>query len=141
MKVVINTCFGGFGLSPQAEDLYAEKSGFKIYRYQQVKYKHREGVELYEKVNNPEHKGFYYTSKTDFGDYAESVYSEDSYWYSSGIDRSDENLVAVVELLGSEKSSGSCAYLKVVEIPDDVSWRISEYDGNESVEEDHRSWN
>lgn len=27
MKVVINTCFGGFGLSKEAMDLYCEKKG------------------------------------------------------------------------------------------------------------------
>lgn len=27
MKVVINTCFGGFGLSKKATDLYCEKKG------------------------------------------------------------------------------------------------------------------
>ena len=30
--------------------------------------------------------------------------------------------------------------MKVVEIPDDISWEISDYDGWETVEEIHRSW-
>ena len=30
MKVVINRCFGGFGLSDEAIELYAEKKGIKL---------------------------------------------------------------------------------------------------------------
>jgi len=55
------------------------------------------------------------------------------------IDRSDPDLVAVVENLG-EKSWGSWAELKVVEIPDDVIWEIGEYDGMEWVREVSRVW-
>jgi hypothetical protein len=37
-------------------------------------------------------------------------------------------------------ANGAHANLKIVEIPGDVSWHIGEYDGNEWVAEDHRSW-
>jgi hypothetical protein len=54
--------------------------------------------------------------------------------------RDDPRLVAVVEELGV-KANGYFAELKVVAIPDDVSWHIEEYDGCEWVAEDHRTWN
>jgi hypothetical protein len=54
--------------------------------------------------------------------------------------RTDEELVRVVEKLG-DKASGRLAKLKVVQVPDDVEWEIDDYDGYESVEEKHRSWN
>jgi hypothetical protein len=54
-------------------------------------------------------------------------------------DRSDALLVEAVETLGKE-ANGSCADLSVVTIPDGINWEIDEYDGNETVEEKHRSW-
>lgn len=33
MKVILNKCFGGFSVSDQAYQLYAQKKGFQIYRY------------------------------------------------------------------------------------------------------------
>lgn len=53
--------------------------------------------------------------------------------------RYDPKLVKCVEELG-DKASGAHAELKVVEIPDDVEWKIDEYDGNEEVHEVHRVW-
>ena len=55
------------------------------------------------------------------------------------IRRDDPALVQVVEELG-EKSSDRCADLRVVEIPEGVSWLIGEYDGLEHVAERHRTW-
>ena len=59
--------------------------------------------------------------------------------YAWVIPRFDENLIAVIEELKSE-SWGKFSELKVVEIPDDIEWEITEYDGSESVEEVHRKW-
>ena len=39
-----------------------------------------------------------------------------------------------------EKANGSCSSLTIIEIPDDIQYTIDEYDGMESVHEDHRSW-
>ena len=97
MKIVINNCFGGFGLSPKAWRRYAELKG---------------GIE-----------------RDEYG------IERDEY----GIERDDPTLVQVVEELGS-KSWGSCAELRVVEIPDGVRWQIQEYDGNEHIAEVHRTW-
>ena len=54
--------------------------------------------------------------------------------------RADKNLIAAIEKIGVEKSSGSCAKLEVVEIPDGIDWEIDEYDGHERIHETHRSW-
>ena len=53
--------------------------------------------------------------------------------------RDDPILVRVVETLG-EKANTEYAYLKVVKIPLDVKWYISDYDGIEEIHECHRSW-
>lgn len=56
--------------------------------------------------------------------------------------RSDPRLVEVVEKLyeKGKDPSGDSAALKVVEIPDDVEWKIDDYDGCESIHEVHRVW-
>jgi hypothetical protein len=55
------------------------------------------------------------------------------------LDRCDPYLVQVVEQLG-EKSWGRHSELKVVIIPDDVDWFIGNYDGIETIHEQHRQW-
>ena len=60
-------------------------------------------------------------------------------FYDRDIPRDDSALIQVVEEMG-EAANGSCAALKIVDIPDDVDWYIEEYDGNEWVAERHRTW-
>ncbi len=60
-------------------------------------------------------------------------------FHDHDLPRDDPYLVKVVKELGSA-ADGAHAKLKIVEIPGDVSWHIGEYDGNEWVAEDHRSW-
>lgn len=57
----------------------------------------------------------------------------------NGYDRTDPLLIEAVEVLGVD-SFGYCAELKVIEIPDDINYYIHEYDGMESVHENHRTW-
>ena len=63
----------------------------------------------------------------------------DDYQIGRELKRDDKYLVQTVEELG-DLSSGRCSVLEVVEIPDDVKWEISEYDGAETIHECHRSW-
>jgi len=112
MKVVINKCYGGFGLSEKAIRRYAELAGFKL-------------IEGEESFGLPVF-------------YKEEVKDENHFW-EGDIKRNDAILVQVVEELGKE-SDGFCADLKIVEIPDGVEWRIEEYDGIEWVAEVHRTW-
>ena len=54
--------------------------------------------------------------------------------------RTDPKLIECIETLGDKVNGWSGAKIKIVEIPDDIKWFISEYDGRECVEEDHRIW-
>lgn len=111
MKVVINSCYGGFGLSNEAVLMYAELKGIQ-----------------FEEV---EDHGYYFLYWIDR--------EKNECFYEGDLDRSDPALVEVVETLG-EDSFGSCARLKIVEVPDDVQWEIAEYDGAEWVAESHSTW-
>ena len=111
MKIVINSCHGGFGLSDESIELYA-------------KYK---GLGLRKEEKRP-------------GSILSSDYYLDDGWFNyREIERSDLALVRVVQELG-EKSNGFCASLKLVDIPNNVEWQIEEYDGAEWVAEKHRTW-
>ena len=145
MKVVINSCFGGFSLSNKAEKMYAKrKHGYDLYFYKQTKYTHSHDYAEYEKVD-PENNNSLFTSvsKKDLGDVVRDGIPEEHYYYESFYDdatRCDPILIEVIEELGEEVASGSCAALSIVEIPDGVEFEISEYDGNEHVAEKHRRW-
>ena len=55
-------------------------------------------------------------------------------------DRTDKTIIDIFEEFGSEKCSDEYAKLKLIEIPDDIEFIITEYDGIEKVEEVHRTW-
>lgn len=54
--------------------------------------------------------------------------------------RADIRLIAAINKVGLKKASGRCSNLSIVEIPSDVTWKIQEYDGYETIHEVHRSW-
>ena len=60
-------------------------------------------------------------------------------FYDRDVARDDPYLVKVVRELGMG-ANGDHANLKIVEIPGDVDWIVSEYDGAEWVAEKHRTW-
>ena len=66
-------------------------------------------------------------------------YSDQTFGVYEDISRDDPVLIEVIEELG-DAANGDCAELAIVEIPDDVEWEISEYDGREHVAEKHRTW-
>lgn len=59
--------------------------------------------------------------------------------YAFDNDRSHPLLVEAVQKLGT-KANGLYTTLKIVEIPDDVEWRIDAINGKEIVREKHRMW-
>lgn len=143
-KIVINVCFGGFGLSDKAFERLIEL-GMKVTRY---KSDHRyedpkaEIVDMNDtsllKSAGKSHFGKKY-SFTHYDTYKDGSEGDGLYGYGSGL-RTDPRLIQVVKELG-EDANGDCAKLKIVEVPDDIHWHIEEYDGNESVHEDHQFWN
>lgn len=94
MRVLINACYGGFGISKEAKKLIAERKGI---------------------------------APDDVNDFSRDL-------------RTDADALRIFDEMGSARFSGQFAEVKAVEIPDDVDWVISEYDGNEWIAERHRSW-
>jgi hypothetical protein len=141
MKIVINVCHGGFGLSEKGIDRYIELKGLKLYKHKDEGWDtHSYYTVPYEEFSKA-HK--HDMTKTDwpgkeegYGRYYES---NELHWDFYNVLRDDAILVQVVEELG-ELADGRYAELKVVEIPEDVQWHIGEYDGWEWVAENHRKW-
>ena len=97
MKVVINRCFGGFGLSDAAVERYAELKGINLVRIQEDK--SFGGASWYiDGIEDDEH---YFSS------------------YSIGGDRADPILIQVVEEMG-KAADGWAAELAIVDVPDDI---------------------
>jgi len=113
-KIVINSCYGGFGLSREAILKYLELAGIEYtFEPQQDRdTQNRLGSKIM--VNGKQ-----------FIDHT--------------IPRDDPALVSVVNQL-ADKANDAHAELKVVEIPADVKWQIDEEDGKEWVAERHRTW-
>lgn len=146
MKIVINKCFGGFGLSEAAyEQLIAW--GVPVRKY--VEQERDPETLLYEPQPLNDGEVIFDRDLTP----PETDSFSEIYWKYRGTsdiarrywdtwtreNRAHLLLIRVVEHLG-EKANGSCAELAVVEIPDGVEYEIDEYDGNEHVAEVHRTW-
>ena len=114
VKVVINSCFGGFSLSTTAL-IEMGKLGNELALEEIKEFRSEE-------VANDE--------------ILLKLYDRN---YLYGIERDNPDLVKVVEVLG-DRANGCSAELKVVEIPDNMEWEIKEHDGDEHVAEKHRKW-
>lgn len=150
MKIVINRCFGGFLLSEAGSRAYWGRKGKSVFVVGHGMFKFYFDEPMPEQFALPSGKHLMgrdhpENALSHLGRLDAAAYENYSKWYSEhhlscrDIDRQDPDLIAVVEELGKQ-ADGDCASLSVVEIPDDVDWEISEYDGNETIEEKHRSW-
>jgi antirestriction protein len=139
MKIVINKCFGGFGLSNKGIEKYYTLQGMSCYFYKQTKYEYRDGVDEYTKVSTDNTDILTHTVSKDLGDITTGSLLNDHYLSCWDIERDNKFLVEVVETLG-EEANGTCAELEIVDIPDDTNWHIEEYDGMEHIAEHHRTW-
>lgn len=142
MKIAINRCFGGFGLSDKAIEMIMKRKGFECYRYIQTKYSFEDGVDEYKRITENDvnvSTDFIDYSKVDLGEYTEKIPDEYYWYYGTDLERNDEDLISVIEELG-EDANGFYGNIHIVEIPDGVDWEINDYDGMETVEEKHRSW-
>jgi hypothetical protein len=157
MKVVINKCYGGFGLSPKAIKRIAELQGKKCYFFKQEIINNRFGK--YEKITMKEAETAFvfhafsipnpneYLDRKDWHDMTDNEKRESNErWDAVTLrdrygdeQRADPVLIQVVEELG-EAANGKYAELKVVEIPDGTEYEISEYGGMEHIAEKHQTW-
>ena len=135
MKVILNKCYGGFGISDAGYQLYAEKKGIKLYRYV---WDFGNVFRLF-KGGDPGGKLIYYFTK----DYGDSYRGGEADWgdmlYLDMEHRADPVLVEVVEELGKE-ANGRSAKLVIVDIPDGMDYVIDEYDGAETLHQRVKEW-
>lgn len=140
-KVVINACFGGFGLSEAAYEKLIEY-GVPVRKYVQQQ---RGPDGLYNRP--PENEGEIIFDRDLDGpdDHSRTMRRLSGRYWDTWLDgkRDHPLLVRVVEELGAGHrtgASGQYSHLRIVEVPDGVEWEISEYDGNERIAEVHRTW-
>ena len=128
MKIVINRCYGGFGLSEKAVMRYAELAGMTLYpektEFGDIQY-YKVPKKEFDKIKSENPNAYKVHNSLMF--------------FESFIKRNDPLLIQVVEELGIE-ADGYLAELKVVKIPNDILWKIKDYDGMETIVEHHRSW-
>lgn len=153
MKIVINDCYGGFSLSNKAIKRYLELKGKECHFYKSKSVISVGEKNVYTKVDENDDSFISFCFTKNFGDsfnepkwkdengMLTKEYSDiwDYHFSDRDIDRYDKDLIKVIEELGKE-ASGKCADLKIVEISDYIEWHIDEYDGLESIHEEHRSW-
>lgn len=145
MKIVLNGCYGGFGLSYEAMYLYLTVKGEKVYFYADLSTYNDDGKNhMYKRVPlneiyNYKNALFIICTTEDQGDvlcnYPKSIF------HASDVDRSDPILVFVVETMGSNAASGKYASLYVEDIPDGTQYKIDNYDGiEELITKDDDDW-
>lgn len=151
MEIVVNRCYGGYGLSQAAYEMIARELGRECHWF----------VLGYEFAGEPAlipfrpadhaHRLKVAFDKSTFGqDYSAAKKGRNDSTTSNGLwsaheipdyryERSNSLLVKVVKALG-EEANGEYAKLDIVDIPDGVEYEIDDYDGVETIHERHRSW-
>ena len=102
MKIILNQCYGWFGLSHAAVLQYAELAGINLL-----------------------------IEKDAYGDYTYKT-SPDEYFATCDIDRTDPNLVKVVENLGTAAGDRHSRPV-IVDIPTGTRYYCHEYNGWEFI--------
>lgn len=140
MKVVINACHGGFGLSDEAVELYCKLKGQQVWYVPDPKYGTLDIGTYWVVPPADRPKEIKNWNKATM---AKRIAYNEAYSKATlsprDLDRADPFLVQAVEQLG-DKANGRFAELKVVDIPDGTDYTIEEYDGAEWVAEKHETW-
>ena len=143
MKIVINECYGGFGLSKEACQRYFDLKGQQVWIEVDKKFSALDMFTVWlvspeKRLEIKEGEAYYKMSRDERTDY-NWKYSQQIWYQGDNLTRNDPILVQVVEEMG-DKAWGRHAKLVIVEIPDDVHWTVEEHDGVEWVAEKHRTW-
>lgn len=139
MKEIVISCrYGGFGLSHKAIIRYAELKGITLYPWFDDITREIYGERA--TVDNDEILIHYTTvPEKKYKKMREGKRKDKAYFSGRDFDREDPILIQVIREL-KRKADGRFARLKIVKIPDDVEYHISEYDGTEHIAENHRTW-
>jgi hypothetical protein len=138
-KVVVNRCFGGFGLSDAGIRLYAKLKGLTLYPEKDDKFSFTTYWTVPPEDRQAEPSQEEWLSWTPERRQEHLRIEKEQEISAREIPRDDPALVETVETLGAS-ASDTFAQLVVVEIPADVKWQIEEYDGREHIAEAHRTW-
>ena len=140
MKIVINSCYGGFGFSPRTLKLYYEKLNKPCY-FLKRDYSSDSSKARYIPVSAEEldKKDFWIACSIPNGTH-EDFFGKHRI-SSHSVDRADPLLIEAIEEIGIENAGQRHSKLKIIEIPDWIEYTIEEYDGMEHVAEKHRTWN
>ena len=126
-KVVINKCYGGFGVSRQLIEYLRKKN---------VKWALETPIYDGEKYDDG---SFYIENEFNIWHTVEE-YRKDNNSFFPDVNRTDKDLIEAIETLGSKVASGDASELKIVEIPENIHFMINDYDGVETIHETHRTW-
>lgn len=134
MEIVINKCWGVFGISREAKLALAHTNCPHIKRWKPKDYY----------GSSPDWEAMFERDKEDGK--SEQMFDVDVMWddiitdeHSNDQSRTCTFLIDIIKQLG-DKANGHYAELKIVEIPDGTNFEIDDYDGMESVDEVHSRW-
>jgi len=125
-EVVINNCFGGFGISTEAGKWLIENRDWKVTEYDNGSIADP-NAELVD------------SQSSKYGKTRGSRYRLVDDTHRNIELRQNPDLIDCVKALGEDVNTRTSS-LKVVEIPDGVEFTIEEYDGNEHIAEKHETW-
>ena len=154
MKIVLNGCYGGYGLSYKTLALYLMAKGQTPHFYvdcgSSAYLCERAGLPFNE--NTRIYKHVLYTDveslRENFYVYCTSTYQGEELTTfpkdvinSHSIARTDPILISIVETIGPDAASDRYAELYIQELTDGVMYKIDEYDGLESlITEEDDDW-
>ena len=134
MKVLVNRCFGGFGLSTEAHEWLIKHKGWKVTQYGEDGKIIDQNCEL---VEDPTPWSGNTFSKYRETPKVEGGWGDDEREYPLRI---NQDVIECVETLGTKLASSKLAEIDIADVPDDVKWEIDNYDGSETIREKGRSW-
>lgn len=150
MKILVNKCYGGFGVTVEVikelvkmgSDAIESETPKSYYGGENENYK---GAKDWEQEWNEDFKGYksigdgFLAHERGYNIYKDGIIHNLKSRYDNEL-RTNKDLIAVVESIGVEKASDTFAKLAIVDVPDDIEWEIDDYDGMETVREKHRTW-
>ncbi|KGL43026.1 hypothetical protein EP56_08530 [Listeriaceae bacterium FSL A5-0209] len=139
MKLVVNRCYGGYGLSSKAILRVLELKGETVFAYVQTDKNLEREAENLKAIDKDYKEGFwdkiyYFREPLDLCENGDISFDELRYKNEIDVyfDREDKDLVQIVEELDAEAST-NLSELEVLEIPDNHEYYIDDYDGVERI--------